>query len=272
MNFNGASRELYKHIRIICDGKDETKKLADLHAVSVSILNIKSFSSGYKPWGEPSRCPASISDKKFEVLAYSQQQFANMFLSNGTGERLAQCSDFVIRINHPLAIQIDGEAIMLEKPCSLHISHRNQHRVLIRQKKESDEPVHNAGDMMRVNIVQVFKNDTENDTEEENITYTENALGQVDLPLDLDLETIRPKIESLLDTKRDEEGRRDFYYIDAIGVEQHEEENGEFGALDKAKELTLLRDFLNDRHRDTIKIRTDVVNCRRNKPEYQEQG
>jgi len=36
LKFNGASRELYKHVRIVCDGKDETKKLHDLHAVSLS--------------------------------------------------------------------------------------------------------------------------------------------------------------------------------------------------------------------------------------------
>jgi len=268
MKFNGTSRELYKHVRIICDGKDETKRLSDIHAVSVSILNIRSFSSGYKPWGDSSRFPASISDKKFEVLGFSQQQFANMYLSNGTGERIGQCSDFIIKINHPLAIQIDGEAIMLDKPCSLHIFHRNQHRVLIRQKHAHDEPIYNAGDMTRVNIVEVCRQEIIEEEEEE--LFKETRLGSVDLPLDLDLETIRPKIELMLaETENGQSGeaRKDFYYIDAIGVQQ-QNQNG-YAALDKSKELTLLRDFLTDK-RDVIKIRTDTRNCQRT--DLQEQG
>ena len=274
MKFNGTSRELYKHVRIICDGKDETKKLSDLHAVSVSILNIRSFSSGYKPWGDSSRFPASISDKKFEVLGFSQQQFANMYLSNGTGERIGQCSDFIIKINHPLAIQIDGEAIMLDKPCSLHIFHRNQHRVLIRQKHAHDEPICNAGDMTRVNIIEVYRREIIEEDEEDVEIYTENILGSVDLPLDLDLETIRPKIEHMLgggsDAEAVSEERKDFYYIDTIGVQP---QNGEsdYCALDKSKELTLLRDFLSER-KDVIKIRTDTRNCQRVNMDLQEQG
>lgn len=270
MKFNGASRELYKHVRIICDGKDETKKLSDLHAVSVSILNIRSFGSGYKPWGDSRQFPASISDKKFEVLAFSQQQFANMYLSNGTGERIAQCSDFVIKINHPLAIQIDGEAIMLDKPCSLHIYHRNQHRVLIRQKHALDEPIYNAGDMTRVSIIEVYKSEVIEEDDDNDGVFKENLIGAVDLPLDLDLETIRPKIEHMLLGSDLTEERKDFYYIDSIGVQPHQQDNG-YCALDKSRELTLLRDFLSER-RDTIKIRTDVRNCQSVKLDLQEQG
>lgn len=248
LKFNGQSRELYKHIRIICDGKDETKRLTNLHAISLSILNIRSFSAGFKPWG--SRHPASISDKQFEVLAFSQQQFANMYLANGHAEPIGQCHECLIKIDHPLAIQIDGEAMMIDKPCSLKISHRNQHRVLIRQKNDSfDEPVRNSGEMTRINIKEIYKNEDE---------FVEKNIGSIDLPLDLDLETIRPNIERLVistnqigDRNLDE--RKDFYFVD----EEKDEEK--FCPLEKSRELTLLRDFL--AINDVMRIRTDIENC-----------
>ena len=229
-----------------------------------SILNIRSFAAGFNPWGDSWRHPASISDKKFEVLAFSQQQFANMYLSNGTGERLAQCSELMIKINHPMAIQIDGEAIMLDKVCTLKISHRNQHRVLIKQKHpdNDDVTVDSCGDMTRVSVIRVVDESENGDSE----NFVESPLGTVELPLDLDLETIRPKIERLL-----EGSDPDFYYVDLIRSEMDQSEDlteespqGEYNALEKSRELTLLRDFLGE-NGETLKIRTDLENCLRAK-------
>jgi hypothetical protein len=140
--------------------------------------------------------------------------------------------------------------MMIDKPCSLKISHRNQHRVLIRQKNDSfDEPVRNSGEMTRINIKEIYKNEDE---------FVEKNIGSIDLPLDLDLETIRPNIERLVistnqigDRNLDE--RKDFYFVD----EEKDEEK--FCPLEKSRELTLLRDFL--AINDVMRIRTDIENC-----------
>ena len=131
LRFNGPARELYKHVKIVCDGVDMTKRLHDLHAVNLIVLNIPSYSAGYHPWGSPGSASeftdSKLSDKKFEVIACSQQQYANVYIGKGTGERIAQAQDIKIKINHELAGQIDGEATLI-KPTNIHIHLKNQHR------------------------------------------------------------------------------------------------------------------------------------------------
>lgn len=164
-----------------------------------------------------------------------------------------------------MAIQIDGEAIMLDKICTLKISHRNQHRVLIKQKhaENDDVTVDSCGDMTRVSVIKVIDQSESGDSED----FVESPLGTVELPLDLDLETIRPKIERLLD-----ESEPDFFYVDLIrsemdqseGLQEESPTQGEYSALEKSRELTLLRDFLGEGG-ESLKIRTDLENCLRAK-------
>ena len=114
-------------------------------------------------------------------------------------------------------------------------------------------------------------NETEDGSE-----MTEVDLGDLKLPLDIDLETNRTRIEAFLrelkpssaseggqEAEKSEvgedgdEGSRaeteeDFYYVDS-----HAE--NEFEPLQKSRELTLLRDFLNDD--EVIRIRRDIQNC-----------
>ena len=103
--------------------------------------------------------------------------------------------------------------------------------------------------MTRINIKEIYKNEDE---------FVEKNIGSIDLPLDLDLETIRPNIERLVistnqigDRNLDE--RKDFYFVD----EEKDEEK--FCPLEKSRELTLLRDFL--AINDVMRIRTDIENC-----------
>ena len=124
--------------------------------------------------------------------------------------------------------------------------------------------------MLKLKIIEVVRrastnqnpdSDSIEDQPEESSEMTEVDLGSLPLPLDLDLETNRTRIEAYLrevkpssatvsegDGRKkvtttdegDTEGREeDFYYVDS-----HAE--GEFEPLQKSRELTLLRDFLND--------------------------
>ena len=108
---------------------------------------------------------------------------------------------------------------------------------------------------------------------EDGSEMTEVDLGDLKLPLDIDLETNRTRIEAHLRELKPssaseagqeaeksvgedgDEGSRaeeDFYYVDS-----HAE--NEFEPLQKSRELTLLRDFLNDD--EVIRIRRDIQNC-----------
>ncbi|CAG5110072.1 Oidioi.mRNA.OKI2018_I69.chr2.g4517.t1.cds [Oikopleura dioica] len=147
LKFNCASREMYKHVNIICDGEDMTAKLERIKACCVMLLNIKSYSGGFKPWDE-SKGKASTADEKIEVLAFSHHQFVNLYLAKGTGESLGQFSEVELILNHTLALQVDGEPVQIKVNPSasarFKISHRNQHRLMMRRrgkdKKRVPEP------------------------------------------------------------------------------------------------------------------------------------
>ena len=133
--------------------------------------------------------------------------------------------------------------------------------------------------MLNLKIIEVVRrastnqnpdSDSIGDQSEEASEMTEVDLGSLPLPLDIDLETNRTRIEAYLremkpssraeagkTVEEGEEGRaevdaEDFYYVDS-----HAE--NEFEPLQKSRELTLLRDFLNDD--EVIRIRRDIQNC-----------
>ena len=157
-------------------------------------------------------------------------------------------------------------------------------RILKKRKNETDNHQQSqqlrSGEMLKLKIIEVVRrasanqnpdSDSIEDQPEESSEMTEVDLGILPLPLDIDLETNRTRIEAYLrelkpsstsvKTGEDrpegghDEGRaeeEDFYYIDS-----HAE--NEFEPLQKSRELTLLRDFLNDD--EVIRIRRDIQNC-----------
>ena len=156
-------------------------------------------------------------------------------------------------------------------------------RILKKRKNETDnhQQAHQlrSGEMLKLKIIEVVRrastnqnpdSDSIGDQSEEASEMTEVDLGSLPLPLDIDLETNRTRIEAYLremkpssraeagKTVEEGEGGRaevdaeDFYYVDS-----HAE--NEFEPLQKSRELTLLRDFLNDD--EVIRIRRDIQNC-----------
>ena len=158
-------------------------------------------------------------------------------------------------------------------------------RILKKRKNETDNQQFTSharsGEMLKLKIIEVVRRastnqnpDSDSIGEAEDVSeMTEVDLGDLKLPLDIDLETNRTRIEAHLRElkpssaseggqeaekvgEEGEEGRaeteEDFYYVDS-----HAE--NEFEPLQKSRELTLLRDFLNDD--EVIRIRRDIQNC-----------
>ena len=72
------------------------------------LLNIKSYSGGFKPWDE-SKGKASTEDKRIEVLAFSHHQFVNLYLAKGTGESLGQFSQVELKVCLTLAGKVTNK-------------------------------------------------------------------------------------------------------------------------------------------------------------------
>jgi len=250
--------ETWKHVTLVCDGVDLTEKLHEIHAVSLIVLNIPSYSAGYMPWGTPSATSeftdSRISDQKFEVIACSQQQFANVYIGKGTGERIAQAREIEIKIHTPLAVQIDGEATKID-PTTIRIRYNNQHKVLIRKKNDQEVrlPYHHKGECQQLKLIELRRSDSDEQLVDASAEQkmTEHELGMLSLPLDIDLETNRTRIEEHL-RERVSDDLDDFYYVDGV--------TEDFEPLQKSRELTLLRDFL-DEGETVLRIRRDIQNC-----------
>ena len=43
IRFKTPCREMWKYVNLVCDGVDLTRKLTEIHAVSLIILNIPSY-------------------------------------------------------------------------------------------------------------------------------------------------------------------------------------------------------------------------------------
>ena len=162
-------------------------------------------------------------------------------------------------------------------------------RILKKRKNETDNQQFTSharsGEMLKLKIIEVVRRastnqnpglDSDSIGDEDGSEMTEVDRGDLKLPLDIDLETNRTRIEAHLRELKPssaseggqeaekqgppvgedgDEGSRaeeDFYYVDS-----HAE--NEFEPLQKSRELTLLRDFLNDD--EVIRIRRDIQNC-----------
>ena len=164
-------------------------------------------------------------------------------------------------------------------------------RILKKRKHETDNinltQQLRSGEMLKLKLIElVRRNNLDSDSigdqpvsESEPPEMVEVELGNLSLPLDIDLETNRTRIEAFLrdvrgtidhvassstqnvqssegrstaDGTADVGGEEDFYYVDGHAETEYE-------PLQKSRELTLLRDFLNDD--EVLRIRRDIQNC-----------
>ncbi|XP_010840753.1 PREDICTED: diacylglycerol kinase zeta-like [Bison bison bison] len=87
----GSSKDLAKHIRVVCDGTDLTPKIQDLKPQCIVFLNIPRYCAGTMPWGHPGEHhdfePQRHDDGYLEVIGFTMTSLAALQVG-GHGERI----------------------------------------------------------------------------------------------------------------------------------------------------------------------------------------
>ncbi|XP_024899852.1 diacylglycerol kinase zeta isoform X7 [Pteropus alecto] len=207
----GSSKDLAKHIRVVCDGTDLTPKIQDLKPQCIVFLNIPRYCAGTMPWGHPGDHhdfePQRHDDGYLEVIGFTMTSLAALQVG-GHGERLTQCREVVLTTSKAIPVQVDGE------PCKLaasriHIALRNQATMVQKAKRRSTAPLHSdqqpVPEQLRIQVSRVSMHDYEAlHYDKEQLKEASVPLGTVVVPGDSDLELCRAHIERL--QQQDPEG------------------------------------------------------------------
>ena len=129
--FKHQWRNLMDYVTIECDGIDYTNKLKAYGTHSVLFQNIKSYAGGTKPWNRKNG-PQEINDGLMEVVAIDNLDLAILH-AGGSGASVCQCKTATITTKACVPMQIDGEPCLM-RPCKIVISHKNQAKMLVRNK------------------------------------------------------------------------------------------------------------------------------------------
>ncbi|KAE8278691.1 Diacylglycerol kinase zeta [Larimichthys crocea] len=200
----GSSKDLSKHIKVVCDGTDLTSKVQDLKLQCLVFLNIPRYCAGTTPWGNPSEHhdfePQRHDDGYIEVIGFTMTSLATLQVG-GHGERLNQCREVTLTTTKPLPVQVDGEPCRLA-PSVIHISLRNQANMVQKTKRRTSLPHLNdqqpVPERLRIRVSRIGM------TDYEALHYDKDKLRQASIPLglivvpgDSDLETCREHIQRL---------------------------------------------------------------------------
>ncbi|KAM4601894.1 diacylglycerol kinase zeta-like [Polymixia lowei] len=205
----GSSKDLSKHIRVVCDGTDLTSKVQDLKLQCLVFLNIPRYCAGTTPWGNPSEHhdfePQRHDDGYIEVIGFTMTSLATLQVG-GHGERLNQCREVILTTTKPLPVQVDGEPCRLA-PSVIHISLRNQANMIQKTKRRSSLPHLNdqqpVPERLRVRVNRITMHDYEAlNYDKDKLRQASIPLGLIVVPGDSDLEACREHIERL----QEEEG------------------------------------------------------------------
>uniref|UniRef100_A0A8C4QDH3 Diacylglycerol kinase n=1 Tax=Eptatretus burgeri TaxID=7764 RepID=A0A8C4QDH3_EPTBU len=138
-----SSKDLSKHIKVVCDGKDLTAKIQELKLQCIVFLNIPRYCAGTMPWGNPGNQqdfePQRHDDGYMEVVGFTMATLAALQVG-GHGERLYQCREAILTSYKALPMQVDGEPCCLE-PSIIHISLHSQARVVKKAKRRASVPL-----------------------------------------------------------------------------------------------------------------------------------
>uniref|UniRef100_A0A8P4GDB7 Diacylglycerol kinase n=1 Tax=Dicentrarchus labrax TaxID=13489 RepID=A0A8P4GDB7_DICLA len=211
----GSSKDLSKHIKVVCDGTDLTSKVQDLKLQCLVFLNIPRYCAGTTPWGNPSEHhdfePQRHDDGYIEVIGFTMTSLATLQVG-GHGERLNQCREVTLTTTKPLPMipiytirkfkhSVDGEPCRLA-PSVIHISLRNQANLVQKTKRRTSLPHLNdqqpVPERLRIRVSRISM------TDYEALHYDKDKLRQASIPLglivvpgDSDLETCREHIQRL---------------------------------------------------------------------------
>lgn len=200
----GSSKDLSKHIQVVCDGTDLTSKVQELKLQCLVFLNIPRYCAGTTPWGNPGEHhdfePQRHDDGYIEVIGFTMTSLAALQVG-GHGERLHQCQEVTLTTNKALPVQVDGEPCKLS-PSVIHISLRNQANMLQKTKKRTSALHLNdqqaVPERLRIRVNRVGIADYEAlHYDKERLRQASIPLGLIVVPGDSDLETCREHIQRL---------------------------------------------------------------------------
>ncbi|KAM9301546.1 diacylglycerol kinase zeta [Gastrophryne carolinensis] len=200
----GSSRDLAKHIRVVCDGQDLTAKIQELKLQCLVFLNIPRYCAGTMPWGNPGEHhdfePQRHDDGCIEVIGFTMASLAALQVG-GHGERLHQCREVLLRTYKSIPMQVDGEPCKLG-PSVVRISLHNQANLIQKTKRRTSVPLLNdqqlIPDKLRLRVNRISMHDYEAlHYDKEKLKEASLPLGVIVVPGDSDLETCRIHIQQL---------------------------------------------------------------------------
>uniref|UniRef100_A0A7N6BLI9 Diacylglycerol kinase n=1 Tax=Anabas testudineus TaxID=64144 RepID=A0A7N6BLI9_ANATE len=153
-----SSRDLSKHVRVVCDGTDLTPKIQELKFQCIVFLNIPRYCAGTMPWGNTGDHrdfePQRHDDGCIEVIGFTMASLAALQVG-GHGERLHQCREVILTTYKTVPVQVDGEPCRLA-PSTLRISLRNQANMVQKSKRRTSVPLlndpHAVPDRLRLRV------------------------------------------------------------------------------------------------------------------------
>ncbi|XP_033004901.1 diacylglycerol kinase zeta isoform X2 [Lacerta agilis] len=200
----GSSRDLAKHIKLVCDGTDLTPKIQDLKPQCLVFLNIPRYCAGTMPWGNPGEHhdfePQRHDDGCLEVIGFTMTSLAALQVG-GHGERLHQCREVLLTTSKAIPMQVDGEPCKLGASC-IRISLRNQANMVQKTKRRNSMPLLNdqqpIPERLRIRVSRIGMHDYEAlHYDKEKLKEASVPLGIIVVPGDSDLEICRTHIERL---------------------------------------------------------------------------
>uniref|UniRef100_A0A8D2IUG6 Diacylglycerol kinase n=1 Tax=Varanus komodoensis TaxID=61221 RepID=A0A8D2IUG6_VARKO len=209
-----SSRDLSKHVKVVCDGTDLTSKIQELKFQCIVFLNIPRYCAGTMPWGNPGDHrefePQRHDDGYIEVIGFTMASLAALQVG-GHGERLHQCREVTLLTYKSIPMQVDGEPCRLA-PSLIRISLRNQANMVQKSKRRTSMPLlndpHAIPERLRIRVNRISLQDYEGlhyDKEklrEKCISlwsrrWTAIPLGIIVVRGDCDLETCRMYVDRL---------------------------------------------------------------------------
>ncbi|XP_048886154.1 diacylglycerol kinase zeta-like isoform X3 [Brienomyrus brachyistius] len=199
-----SSKDLAKHIKVVCDGTDLTSKVQELKLQCLVFLNIPRYCAGTMPWGNPSEHrdfePQRHDDGYIEVIGFTMTSLATLQVG-GHGVRLNQCREVTLTTNKSIPMQVDGEPCRLA-PSIIRISLRNQANMVQKTKRRTSIPLLNdqlpVPEQLRIHVSRISMLDYEAlHYDKEKLKEASIPMGIIVVPGDSDLETCRSHIERL---------------------------------------------------------------------------
>ncbi|XP_013878468.1 diacylglycerol kinase zeta [Austrofundulus limnaeus] len=203
---SGSSKDLAKHIKVVCDGTDLTAKVQEMKLQCLLFLNIPRYCAGTTPWGNPSEHqdfePQRHDDGCIEVIGFTMTSLATLQVG-GHGERLHQCKEVTLTTTKSIPMQVDGEPCKLS-PSIIRISLRSQANMVQKVKRRINMPHLNdqqpVPEKLQITVNRISMAAYEAlHYDKDQLKEASVPLGLIVVPGDSDLEMCRLHIERLQD-------------------------------------------------------------------------